>query len=171
MNLLDISRSEDGALIPHIATVDLARMVEDLRGLQCAHNNRHRLEIESVAATVEADGELLRRLIENLLDNARKYSPPESIVRLVIEPLEDGWIEIRVYDQGSGVPADHRERIFDKYARLESADEQAASSRGLGLTFCRLAAEVHGGRIWVDENKPQGSCFHVRLPVTHRRAI
>jgi len=169
MNLLDISRSEDGALVPRIAKVALHELANELREGQALRDDRQTLEIESAQLTIDGDAELLRRMIENLLDNAKKYSPAGTTIRLGIEPVDTAWVEIRVTDQGAGIPPEMRDRIFEKYARLErESAEYAESSRGLGLTFCRLAAEVHGGRIWVDDN-PQGGCaFHVRIPISHQ---
>ena len=167
MNLLDISRSEDGALVPNMGDVDLAALARDLGRSHPMRETRHPLEIESAKVHIEADADLLRRLLENLIDNAKKYSPENSSIRLEIALAEPGWVELRVRDQGAGIPLELREKIFEKYARLEAdAAEHAASSRGLGLTFCRLAAEAHGGAIRVDDNLPHGSCFHVRLPVS-----
>ena len=75
-------------------------------------------------------------------------------------------------DSGKGIPDDHKERIFEPYARLDrDLDRSAGSSRGLGLAFCRMAAEAHGGRIWVEDNLPKGSAFVVRLPVDPRQAL
>jgi len=169
LNLLDISRSEDGALVPRIAKVALHELANELREGQALRDDRQTLEIESAQLTIDGDAELLRRMIENLLDNAKKYSPAGTTIRLGIEPVDTAWVEIRVTDQGAGIPPEMRDRIFEKYARLErESAEYAESSRGLGLTFCRLAAEVHGGRIWVDDN-PQGGCaFHVRIPISHQ---
>jgi signal transduction histidine kinase len=77
---------------------------------------------------------------------------------------------MRVRDNGPGVPADLRERIFDKYARLDrDSGGVASNSRGLGLTFCRVAAQAHDGRIWVEADMPKGSVFVVRLPQPERR--
>jgi K+-sensing histidine kinase KdpD len=71
---------------------------------------------------------------------------------------------LRVCDGGLGVLPEDRDRIFEKYVRLEPGQHQR-TSRGLGLVFCRLAAEVHEGQIWVQPNEPTGSSFCVRLPI------
>lgn len=169
-NLLDISRNEDGRLTLRLAELDLSSLLA--RACQ-RYTDRARLREQSLVLDVEtgsqgiyADGELLSRLIENLLDNAIKYSPPGTLIRVSARPLDgDSNFEVRIADQGPGIPAEHRERVFEKYAQLDNPGEgQVRAGRGLGLTFCRLAAEAHGGRIFVEENSPRGSVFCVQLP-------
>ncbi|HTQ06810.1 MAG TPA: ATP-binding protein, partial [Polyangiaceae bacterium] len=121
------------------------------------------LKCELGATSVKADPDLLRRVLENLLDNALRHAPEESTVTLTAAE-RDGEFEIRVADQGSGVPAAMRERIFDPFVQVESKDRSVTrSGRGLGLAFCRLAVEAHGGRLWVEDGAP-GAVFCVRLP-------
>jgi len=171
MNLLDISRSEDGCLRANLADVDLLALIEQVRaGMEPrAKLESRQLEVEPSAGRVLllADGDLLRRVLENLLDNCLKYAPRGSPVRIGVERA-DGVLRIRVKDQGSGIPPAERTRIFDKYAQL-GASAPARMSRGLGLTFCKHATEAHGGRIWVENNHPTGSVFVVELPTPSDR--
>jgi signal transduction histidine kinase len=110
-----------------------------------------------------ADHDLLRRVLENLLDNALRYAPKGS--RIAVSALaHEGEVELRVADEGQGVPADLREGIFERFAQLESGQRSAPrTGRGLGLTFCRLAVEAQGGRIYVEDGTP-GAIFCIRLP-------
>ena len=112
---------------------------------------------------IDVDPDLLRRVLLNLLDNALKYSPSGSQTRLEAGVAEGGVL-FRVRDQGRGVPEHMREAIFDKFIRLEEEGAKTRSSSGLGLTFCQVVAEAHGGRIWVEENQPRGSVFIVEIP-------
>jgi signal transduction histidine kinase len=167
LNLLDISRSENTSLIPTRAELNIGALVRQVHSLMQhrAEQGEHELVVKSTlnGATIRADGELLRRLVENLLDNSLKYSPHGS--RVISElSLSEGFVKLRIKDEGAGVPAEHRSAIFEKYVRLEPG--QARTSRGLGLAFCRLAVEAHGGRIWVEDNTPKGSIFCVDLPAT-----
>jgi two-component system, sensor histidine kinase and response regulator len=112
---------------------------------------------------LSADRDLLRRVLENLLENALRYAPKASRVSLsaLMHPDE---IELRVADQGKGVPENLREGIFERFVQLDSGDRTAPrTGRGLGLTFCRLAVEAHGGRIYVEDASP-GAVFCIRLP-------
>lgn len=169
-NLLDISRNEDGRLVLRLAELDLNALLA--RTCQ-RYTDRARLREQSLVLDLEtgplgiyADGELLSRLVENLLDNAIKYAPPGTLIRVAARPLDgERACEVRISDQGPGILPEHRERVFEKYAQLEDpAAGQVRGGRGLGLTFCRLAAEAHGGRIFIEDNSPCGSVFCVQLP-------
>ena len=111
-------------------------------------------------AVADVDSDLLRRVLENLVDNACKYTPAGGAISLEVAPHE-GRVDLSVSDEGPGIPEHARDRIFDKYAQLE--DRRHVHGRGLGLTFCKLAVEAHGGRIWVAENHPHGSRFCIAL--------
>jgi signal transduction histidine kinase len=175
MNLLDVSRSEDGALIPHVTEFDL----QTLLGEVCKEMGRRlddkdqKLQPTFVAdvGPLRADRDLIRRVIENLIDNAYKYGPRHTTINIEILPatMDDGAepaVEIRVRDEGEGVPAPYRHLIFEKYGRVEGrAGAAARTSHGLGLVFCRRAVGVHGGAIWVEDGSGRGGCFCVRLPV------
>jgi two-component system sensor histidine kinase/response regulator len=183
MNLLDISRSEDGALVPHLADFELPALLGEV----CSEMERRiddkdqKLEL-AVAPDVRvmtADRDLLRRILENLVDNAYKYGPRGATIRIeaTLGAARGGvadTVELRVRDQGDGIPVAFREKIFEKYARIEGrSTHEVRHSHGLGLVFCRRAVEVHGGDIWVEENTSRGSCFCVRLalqPAAARRA-
>ena len=169
MNLLDIGRSEDGVLTPNWSAVDPTLLLEQVRRVmdEPARLRGLVIDVELVGDTtpIEADSDLLRRLLENLIDNAIKYSQRGGAIRVEARGVEPGWIELVVRDTGPGVPESWRERIFEKYVRLDrDADNETRTSRGLGLVYCRLASEAHGGRIWVEPNEPHGTVFRARLP-------
>lgn len=168
LNLLDVSRSEDGALVPRRDDVDLLALLEQVRGVaqRQADTQSRRLVVETSAPSLRGrlDADLVRRIVENLVDNCLKYTPRGTAVTLSVE-RDDTLVRIRVKDLGAGIPVDQRIRVFEKYARIdEGTAGEARSSRGLGLAFCKLAAEAHGGRIWVEENSPHGTIFVVELP-------
>jgi signal transduction histidine kinase len=185
MNLLDISRSEDGVLVANIAAFELPALLEEI----CSEmgrrvddkNQKLSLKIADGVHWLQADRDLVRRIVENLIDNAYKYGPRNATIDLQVRVLDyaiDGpvdaqpMLEIRVRDQGEGVPDGYRTRIFEKYARLEHHDgAELRNSHGLGLVFCRRAVDVHGGQIWVEDNAPRGSCFCVRLPLAPAEVV
>lgn len=165
LNLLDISKSEEGQLMPRRTDVDLDALITDLLA---AHEAKAQAAGVTLRRTVEirtitADVDLLRRVIENLLDNALRHAPERSEVRITAAKREGGF-EIRVADTGPGISPEMREKIFERFMQIESGERGVTrTGRGLGLTFCKLAIEAHGGTIWVEEAKP-GAVFCVRLP-------
>jgi two-component system sensor histidine kinase/response regulator len=173
MNLLDVARSEDGALVPHVTEFDLGvllgevckemgRRVED-KGQRIA------LDVAGRLVPLRADRDLIRRMVENLIDNAYKYGPRQSTIAIeaLASTMDDGAepaVEIRVHDEGEGIPLPYRQVIFEKYTRVVDGRGGGRNSHGLGLVFCRRAAGVHGGAIWVEDGAGPGTSFCVRLP-------
>ncbi len=165
VNLLDVSKSEEGKLTPRYGEVDLplltAEVFEELslRAQAAGVALNHAFETRNL----KADADLLRRVLENLVENAIRHAPEGSEVRLTGMP-SDGGVEIRVADAGRGVPAELRTRIFGAFVQMENGERVVTrAGRGLGLTFCKLAVEAHGGRIWVEDAAP-GAIFCMRLP-------
>jgi len=112
---------------------------------------------------VHVDEDLFRRTLTNLVENATRYAPPETCVRITATRLGKE-AELRVADEGSGIPPEMRERVFDAFTQIEHGGMSAMRrGRGLGLTFCKRAIEAHGGRIWVEDAGP-GAVFCVRWP-------
>lgn len=169
LDLLDSQMADDGALEPALADIDLATLFRTVREAavgRMATRDRERVIIGDVdGLRVRADQELLFRSLMNLVDNCVKYGPGEGKIRVDGTATEHDTVLITVEDQGPGVPPSLRERIFDKYARVERAVEhRAKDSRGLGLRFCRVVAEAHGGRIWAEDAEPHGTRFCLTLP-------
>jgi two-component system, sensor histidine kinase and response regulator len=165
LNLLDISKSEEGQLAPRRTTVDLEALVGDVIEAHQVEAGNAQVSLERAieARTVQADPDLIRRVIENLLDNAMRHAPADTAIRISTS-RRDGEIEIRVADAGPGIPPDMREKIFERFVRVESGERSLTrTGRGLGLAFCKLCIEAHGGRIWVEDAAP-GAVFCSRLP-------
>ena len=167
-NILDIGRAEQVGLELHKTRIPLYQwipaLLKEVESL--AQYRGHDLSWECAPdLEVAADQELLRRLLLNLLDNALKYSTPGCCTRLAAQGTEGG-VRIEVRDQGRGIPEQMREQIFQRFVRLEEGHPGTRSSSGLGLAFCQLVAEAHQGRIWVEENPPQGSVFMLELPAS-----
>jgi signal transduction histidine kinase len=111
------------------------------------------------------DADLLKRALLNLVENSIKYSKEGSAIFLSARDIGNtALIEISVADNGVGIPEEYRDRIFEKYMRLESSASKARVSSGLGLSLCKVAIEAHGGKIWVEANHPTGSIFRIQLP-------
>lgn len=167
LDLLDISKAEEGQLAPRRDEVPLALLLAEVVDEHRARADSREvtLEVASEPDTVRADRDLLRRVLSNLVENALRHTPARSTVRLLASRAGDA-IELRVADAGAGVPVELRDRIFDRFAQLDHEGRGVnLGGRGLGLTFCKLVAEAHGGTIRVEDGAP-GAVFCIRLPAT-----
>jgi signal transduction histidine kinase len=108
------------------------------------------------------DEDMARRVLINILENGIKFTPAHGSLCIEVEP-EDDWVRFSVQDSGPGIPMEARDKIFKKFVRLQT--ERFAKGMGLGLAFCRLAVQAHGGRIWVESPPGEGSKFSFTLPV------
>ncbi len=167
LDLLDVEALEDGHLTPRQERVDAASLVRrSLDESSAAARQKHvtlAAEVERGDCAVNGDSALIRRVVDNLVSNAMEHSPAGSTVTVGVRVREEG-IEISVMDRGPGVPQDQREHVFDKYARLGLRQVGVHANRGLGLTFCRLAVEAHGGSIWIEDAPGGGALFRTVLP-------
>ncbi len=169
-DLLDISKMEAGSLKLRPEAVNPAdllalamRHVAPLagqNGLKIARN------IAPALPTLTADGDLVRRALVNLLGNAVKFTPRGGIVTVAAFHDEaEKAVVFAVGDTGEGIPAHALQRIFDKFGQVETRKSGHKMSTGLGLTFCKLVAEAHGGRIWVESKLGKGSRFLFTIPL------
>lgn len=162
--LLDVSRLEEGKLPLRREEHDLAALaVTVVNGL--GHLARERaIELDvPAAATLLCDASLIHRVLENLLSNALKHTPSSESLRVSVA-ADAQRVRVEVADSGRGVPEEARQKIFEKFATLERATPTAQHSAGLGLAFCKLAVEAHGGAIGVEPRSPRGSIFWFELP-------
>lgn len=167
MDLLDVARSDEEGLAPRVEDVKIGELLEEvvdsLKSISTARRIRIGISGDPVT-TIRADRDLVRRVLANLLDNGLKYAPASSAIDIALS-LREGMFELRQRDGGTGIPVADREKIFDRYRRVETrGDMHARTSRGLGLAFCRLAVEAHGGRIWVEDAEPRGTVFCFNIP-------
>jgi signal transduction histidine kinase len=121
-------------------------------------------EVADDAPVFQADKALLKRVFSNLIQNAVTHSPMP--ITLSLGARRDGTgIQFTVADDGPGIPAEYQETIFAPFEQLSVPNAPRVFSSGLGLAFCRVVVEQHGGRIWVKSTAGQGSTFHIWLPV------
>lgn len=164
MDLLDLQLAEDGSLALERELVPVRGLLDDVRRAIRSRAPGIIVGRADPDLQLQVDRSLTFRMLVNLVDNCLKYGPRDG--RIVLEAVteRDGSVVLSVQDEGPGVPEELRERIFDKYAQLErGADRRSADSRGLGLRFCRVVAETHGGEIWVEDGEPKGARFCVRV--------
>jgi two-component system sensor histidine kinase KdpD len=168
-NLVTINKIEDGKLIPCPEEVDIKILLEEsysaIKGLARIKNIELQLDVEDNLPTVYLDRSLILRVLQNLLTNALGYSEPENILIAGCRKVPGrNKVEFFVQDQGDGIPADKQASIFDKYSRI-SDRQDALVGTGLGLYFCRLAVEIHRGKIGIDSSPGKGCRFYFRLPL------
>ncbi|RMF77835.1 MAG: HDOD domain-containing protein [Nitrospirae bacterium] len=166
-NLLELSRAEQGALALERVPVALDRLVPTAaEGLLKVAEERQ-VTIESAVAEglpeVSLDEDRIRQVLVNLLSNAIKFSPPGGRVRVAAE-LAGSEVRVSVSDQGPGIPEHLRERVFDRFFQVRTAD-RATQGTGLGLAIVREIVEAHGGRVWVEEADGGGARLCFTLPV------
>lgn len=165
-SLLDVSRLEAGEMPLHKVSCDLqvifASAAESLGGLT---RGRHVLILPSDLPVVpECDPEIIGRVVANLLGNALKFTAASGGVR-VSATAAATHAKITVADDGVGIPIEYRERIFEKFGQVENLKVGMTPSTGLGLAFCKLAVEAHGGTIGVESEVGKGSTFWFTLPI------
>jgi signal transduction histidine kinase len=165
-SLLEVSRMQDGNLPFAMGAVDLQALISDLARRMAILSRPGVVilsQVEPDLPPATADRDKIERVLMNLLDNALKYTPEHG--RVILAAARQGdWLQVSVSDDGPGIPPEQRQRIFQRFAQL---DDRRAARRGfgLGLTYCRLAVERHGGRIWVEDGEDStGSRFIFTLP-------
>jgi signal transduction histidine kinase len=166
MNLMDVEGLEEGRLLPALEPVEAVELVRRTLHEAEAVAARKKVALIMDAADpvwIDADPALLRRVIDNLLANAIAKSPAGGRVNVEVLMRDEGG-EIAVSDEGAGIPEQYRESIFEKYSQVLAKESGESNNRGLGLTFCRLAVEAHGGTIWADESMGGGARFRMILP-------
>jgi signal transduction histidine kinase len=163
LELLDASRLEQGKLVGERETVDLVELARDVARRDSYQGRR--ITVSADAPVVgRYDPSRIAQVLENLVENAVKYSPEASEVRVTIA-LRGGDALIKVTDKGIGIPASDLPQIFERFHRASNVDDRRFAGMGLGLFICKGIVEQHGGRIWVESRVGAGSTFHVVLPV------
>jgi signal transduction histidine kinase len=168
-DILDVSRAEEAGLNLKLEQIDLSELAGRAAGLMArrAEERRVSLALENTASglSLRADPDLMRRVIENLLDNAIRYTPSGGQVALTLADLGQA-LSLSVADGGPGIPEHERARIFEKYAQLERKDDKAQKrfGRGIGLSFVKMVVDAHGGQIRVLDNPPRGARFELIFP-------
>jgi PAS domain S-box-containing protein len=165
-SLLDLSILEAGQPIGNRVESSVSDLIyEAVEAIESTINNKNQsicYHVQENLPRVSIDQDMIRRVVTNLLENASKYSPAGNDIE-VGSRSDAGQVSIWVQDHGGGIPASEQERIFDKFTRLSS--NNGPKGLGLGLAYCRLAVQAHGGKIWVESELGVGSRFIFTLPI------
>jgi signal transduction histidine kinase len=172
-DLLVLTRADAGALNLQIVLVDLGRLVRS----RCEHFERiaklrqvhlrpviNSQPAEHDSLSISADPDRIAQVLDNLLDNAIRYSPPGGEVKVTLE-CEGDQVACRVIDQGPGIPAQHLPFIFERFYRVNQARERGEGGTGLGLSIARGLVAAHGGRIVADSIEGEGTTVTFWLPI------
>lgn len=167
--LLAVSRMEAGEMPLEKSVCELDQIVRNAvqpRVMVCEDNT---ISVEAPPGLKTlCDAKIIQRVVGNLVDNAIKFSPAKSEVRVAVLPGRTE-LQVTVSDNGPGIPEGYRRKIFDKFCQVDSKKNKNFGT-GLGLAFCRLAVEAHGGRIGVECGSGSGSTFWFTLPVEQSTA-
>jgi signal transduction histidine kinase len=187
-SLLDISQLEAGQIRLEIEARSLPALIdgawERVAPLALEDDIALQIDLPSNLPQVAVDGDLVTRVLVNLLDNAIKFSPQGGIVSVTangvratptieesLDSTSQHYVSVSVTDTGPGIPEEYQEKIFEKFSRMEEQESRRGLGSGLGLTFCKLVVEAHGGRIWVESQVGQGSAFIFTLPVVQIESV
>lgn len=164
-SLLDLRRLEAGQVNLVKDQADIAGLaaeaIEQVLPIAEGKGIELRSEVPGRLPMVDVDADMIRRVVINLIENAVKYTPGQGAVTVAARSGA-GELTVAVRDTGPGIPAGEHQRIFSKFARLQR--EAAPKGLGLGLAFCKMAVEAHGGRIWVESQPGKGAVFSFTLP-------
>jgi len=169
LNILQIGKLEERKMMLKLEPVLLQGVVQEnvdeMVGLSARDNISLENRVRADLPAPRADRELLTRVIANLLNNAFKHTPSGG--RVMVDAQQEGVaVTLTVSDTGEGIPEELQPRIFDKFVAGESdTSKRMLYDSGLGLTFCRLAVECHGGRIWLKSKPGEGTTVFISLPL------
>ncbi|MEI6513550.1 MAG: ATP-binding protein [bacterium] len=168
-DLLDITKMEDGSLQLERAELEpheiISRALEQVQTLAKEKHQVLDAKVENDLKIINADEDKLRRTLVNLVGNSVKFTPENGTITISVKLDKHGDpVIFAVSDTGEGIPKEAFEKIFEKFGQVESRKSGRKMSTGLGLTFCKMAVEAHGGRIWVESELGKGTTFWFTIP-------
>lgn len=162
---LNVSEMDAGKIVLHKTIFNLDELVSEIADDMQQTNASHNIIIKScAAATIHADRNKIAQVINNFLSNAVKYSPAGKIIEVICEQIS-GDIKLSVKDEGPGIEAHDRVRLFDRFYRVDNAEAKTISGFGIGLYICAEIIHRHEGEIWVESEIGNGSVFCFTLPI------
>ncbi|MFH1347094.1 MAG: HAMP domain-containing sensor histidine kinase [Candidatus Margulisiibacteriota bacterium] len=165
MDLLDIRKIEENKLELNKETFPAKDILETISWIKSLASKEKKEIVLNIQKNIKikVDKNLISRVIENLLTNAVKHTPPEGKISLNIKKNKND-ILFEVIDTGEGIPPEYLDRVFDRFFKVESQTMKTKIDTGLGLTFCKMAVEAHGGKIGIESEVGKGSRFYFHLP-------
>ena len=173
-DILDFDRVEKGGMPLHrevLVAGDILRRAADVEN-EAALKAQITFRFDAPnSVLVDVDQDRILQVLAELVSNAIKFSPPQTIIKLAAQPCGDGEICIVVEDQGRGIPQDKLDMIFERFQQGDASDSRALGGTGLGLAICRRIVQQHGGRIWAESDPGKGSRFVFTLPAGHTESL
>ncbi len=165
-NLLDVSRLEQEKLPLKLKSIDPGDLLVEMRpDLQSMGEKRKlRLPSKPMGSKIKIDPDLIRRIVENIFYNAVKHTSDGGRVTITLQVADQNGVRISISDNGEGIPEGELEQVFEKFGQAKSRQRGRKTDTGLGLTFCKLAAEAHGGKIELKSRVGEGTTFTICLP-------
>ncbi len=167
-SLLDIAKMESGTIVldkePHNIQALAENVRIELSPLAEELDIRVEINVAKDVPNLMIDGNKMERVLLNLVDNALKFTPVAGLVQIQVRRQGENMVHVDVVDTGPGVPDEFKIRIFERFQQVDQGKGHRRGT-GLGLTFCRLAIEAHGGKIWIEDNPQGGSIFAFTLPI------
>jgi two-component system sensor histidine kinase/response regulator len=168
-DLLEVAKMEETSLVldtePIAPAAFLAEIVHEWQIRFQQEKAKATFDVGDDAPVFQADKALLKRVFGNLIQNALTHSASAVEIKLIARRDQRGGVLFTVADNGPGIPAEYHELIFRKFEQVKTPNVPRVRSSGLGLAFCKLVVDSHGGRIWVFSREGEGSAFHIYLPL------
>lgn len=172
-DILSVSRIDAGQMKVHQEPVTLIPILRRAVRIAQDQTKQHRITLQASPAVpfVIADQSKVEIIISNLITNAVNYSPEGGRILVKVVGPQNGEMIVSVIDEGVGIAADHLEKIFDRFYRVDTSDGRKVYGHGLGLYISKCLIELQGGRIWVDSKEGYGSCFSFSLPIVEQEQV
>ena len=165
-DFLDISNIEDGSLKIIKQKTDINQLINNMINMFKINKKDIQIivEFESNLPEINVDEDRIKQVIQNIISNAIKYSPPESVINIDAKKVNSD-IQVTIRDQGVGIPDKEKEKVFEKHHRIDTHISRKERGTGLGLAISKAIIEIHNGRIWIEDNLPVGSKFIFKIPI------
>ena len=171
-SLLDVNKLESGQTVVDQKVVDalalIKNAIEDVKPVSKSRRQSLKVDLPEILPSIWVDEDMARRVLINLMENSSKFMQTGGALEVGAQ-AEDGWLHTWIKDNGPGIPLAEQDRVFDKFTRLRGKGKPGGL--GIGLAFCRLAVQGHGGRIWVESEMGQGATFHFTFPFATKEQI
>jgi PAS domain S-box-containing protein len=167
-SILDIAKMEGGTMTLDRAPQSLLAIAENIREelfpIAQELEITIQLDVPEDLPPLLIDTHKIERVLLNLMDNALKFAPAEGLITIAAKTLDGDWMRVDVRDNGPGIPDDQKQHVFERFGQVSNSRGRRRGT-GLGLTFCKLTIEAHGGQIWIEDNPGGGSIFAFTLPL------